>query len=357
MIDLKSTAGDFAPQFQAVFGKTATHTARVPYSVLLAGDGADLSVATDMDGLFLVAENPDGEIHFTASGYNGVFTTDSKLTGPYANESETAAGVVRGVKMAFEHFGYKTCGLDILANCPTVPGADLDEPSHLAICLCFIMNNMANAGMLSEKRLAECAQWTLANYMLLDSYATDTYSSIQGRSLRGNFENPEKPEIKPIDVNMSGCGLYTVDIKDTGVDLTEDEVESRLDALIDFMGVEPEEMDEKAFYKFLQKNGDDLDLPAVLYLMDYYTQENFEQIYSANGADGAGSPSVGQSLEFKAEKSGIAGITPKTASWCQLCCVTDSARADFICAMETIFGKECVVGLQCATAPASWTRI
>ena len=341
-------------RFNKIFGAEPACACSVPYSVLLAGDGADLAVATDLSGLYVIGE-AEGECALAAKGYTGVATTSEKLPGPYQNESETIAGVLRGMVAAFKHYGYQTKALKIYADAPTLPGNGLDEPSHLAISLAYIFNKLANGSLLSEKRLSETVQWTLANYMLLDSYATDTYSSIQGKTLNGNFKSTEKPVISEVKLDMAGCGLYTVALGTTGVDMAEEDVDPRLDSLIVQLGREPDDMTEKRFYTKLC-DMDDIDKEAVLFLMDYYTQENFEKIYSANAKGGAGSPSMGQSVDFKAEKSDIPGAEPEKAAWMQLCCVSDKAKDAFVAAMEKMFGKDCVAQLNPSEKPATWLK-
>ncbi len=326
----------------------------VPYSVFLAGDGCDVSIPTDIDALILVADNGTNVSRTRFRSFTGEDNIDTYQYGPYSSEYGIVTGMVRGAEQGFRHFRYRAYGIDMYVDADTLPGIGLDEASHLVMAMGYAYNDIFNKGRLSNKQIADAVQWTLANYLPGDSHATDVYSSIDGKPMLGDFTNAENPTVKPIELDMLGCTMYTVDLGTTDVEIPDGEVDGRLDALIDRLGAQPDEMDEKEFYL---KAGEieDPDRTALLYLMDYYTQENFADIYAENTDEGIGSPTV----ETTVEPEGVTlGGAIKWHSrvydpyWMTLCCVKEGVRERFVSSVEKIFGEGTVRKVSVARKPS-----
>ena len=93
---------------------------------------------------------------------------------------------------------------------------------------------------------------------------------------------------------------------------------------------------------------DEVDKEACLFLLDYYTQENFGNIYAANAVDGIGSPSVEKTVEDKSDALRGAAIwhcKVHQPYWMTLCCVADEAKDAFLAAMEKLFGEGCCIAV------------
>lgn len=327
----------------------------VPYSVLMAGDGADVSLATDMDALVIASESGVNVSRVRAKNYTGEDNIDLYQHGPYTSEYDFTDGVVRGVGQAFLHFGYDAYGVDMYFVADTLPGSGLDEAAHMAMCIAYIYNDIFNAGKITNGQLAKIVQWALANYSGLDSYATDVYSSMMGKSVTGDFTNADAEKIEELSVDMQDCDIFTVNINTTDVDIPEEEVDSRLDAFIAKLGSEPDEMTEKEFYEKLAEMPRP-DCEAALFVMDYFTQENFSRIYAANACDGIGSPTVERTLEARGESVGGAIKWHNKIYypyWMTLCCVSRDAQPAFEKAMARLFGENHTEKLSTARQPAA----
>lgn len=327
----------------------------VPYSVLLAGDGSDIAMPTDMDALIMVSDNGTNITRLRCRDYTGEDNVDLYQHGPYTMETEFTTAVVRGVLQAFNHFKYNVYGLDMYVDADTLPGSGLDEAAHLAMTLAYVFNDVFNDGKLTERQLAEAVQWTLANYVMVDSYATDVYSTLQGKVISGDFTNADAEVISDLDLDMCSCSMYAVNIGLTNVDVPEEEVDRKLDTFLAKLGKEPDSIEEKEFYSIFGKM-EGRDKEAALFLMDYYTQENFAEIYAENAVDGIGSPSVERSLT--AEKDSVGGAIKwhnkvYNPYWMALCCVKDNAVAEFKTAMEKQFGAGCVKAVTVCAKPAA----
>ena len=100
----------------------------------------------------------------------------------------------------------------------------------------------------------------------------------------------------------------------------------------------------------------DVDKEASLFLMDYFTQENFSRIYSANAVEGMGSPSVEATKEIEKESvCGAATVYRKKVNkpyWMALCCVTADAKEAFTQAMEKLYGEGCLAKVNKAVGGA-----
>lgn len=327
----------------------------VPYSVLLAGDGADVSIATDMDALLLAADSGVNVSRLRIKNYTGEDNIDLYQHGPYTSEYPLTAGVMRGIQQAFLHFKYDIYGADIYLVADTVPGSGLDEAAHMAMSLAYVYNDMFNDGKLTPPQISKAVQWALANYVLTDSYATDTYSSLTGESLTGDFTNAEAEVVTPIQPDMQNCRMYTVNINTTAVDLPEEEVDGRLDAFMAKLGKDVDRMSEKEFYEILSAM-EEPDCEAALFLMDYFTQENFAGIYAVNAVDGIGSPTVEQTVESRGETVGGAIKWHNkiyNLYWMALCCVSGDAQEAFEKAMAHLFGENHTSKLSFAKQPAA----
>lgn len=335
-----------------IYGRTRNAAVySVPYSVLLAGDGADLAIPTDIDLVAVVDKNDTNIARVRCENYLGEDLPDLFQHGPYTCESGFPVAVTRGVQQAYKHFGYKKQGgmyihcFDMYLDGFTLPGQGLDEPANMAVAVAQIINEMSFDGNLTEKQIAEIVQYALANYVNIDSYATDVYSTLRGKAVTGDFTNADAEIISETDVDMCGCGMYLVDIDTTDVNLPEEEVDPRLDAFLEKLGKDIGEISEKEFYTLLADMSD-VDKEACLFLMDYYTQENFGRIYAANAVDGVGSPSVEKTVEDEADSLRGASVWRCKVNhpyWMTLCCVEKDAEGAFLSAMEKLFGEGCYI--------------
>ena len=336
----------------------------VPYSVLLAGDGADVSIPTTMDLVVVANVNNTNIARVRLSGFDGEDEVDLYQHGPYSDEDGKSISVIRGVEQAFLDKGYrKVLSVDLFITGDTLPEFGLDEATHLAVAVAKVINDFSFEGKLTEKELSEIVQWALANYVRIDSYATDTYSTLRGKTIVGDFTDTENPVISEIDVDMKGRSIYTADITGTDLEMHDHEVDEKLDALIEKLGINLDELDdaelfeklpEKDFYEKLASM-ENVDKEAALFMMDYYSQENFGVIYEANAAEGTGSPSVEETREDEKESAGGASqkwhCKPKFPYVLTVCCVADEAEDAFRKAIEHVYGEDCVEKLGIAEYP------
>jgi len=327
----------------------------VPYSVLLAGDGADVAIPTDKDFVCVAAENGTNISRVRCRDHLGEDNIDLYAHGPYGMESEFTIGVIRGVQQAYMEKGYRRIqGMDLYIDCDTLPGFGLDEPAHLATAVAYIINDISFNGQRTEKEIAEVVQWALANHIMVDSYATDVYSSLRGVALTGDFTDADNEVITEITPDLKGNSLYVVNVGATDIDMPEEEVDPRLDAFMAKLGGDIENLTEKDFYTTLGAM-EEVDKEAALFLMDYFTQENFGVIYAENAVDGMGSPSVETTKEIEKESVGGAvkwHCKAKGECWMVLCCVAEDAVDVFEATMKKLFGDECLEKLNIARKPA-----
>lgn len=327
----------------------------VPYSVLLAGDGADVAIPTDKDFVCVAAENGTNISRVRCRDHLGEDNIDLYAHGPYGMESEFTIGVIRGVQQAYMEKGYRRIqGMDLYIDCDTLPGFGLDEPAHLATAVAYIINDISFDGQRTEKEIAEVVQWALANHIMVDSYATDVYSSLRGVALTGDFTDADNEVITEITPDLKGNSLYVVIVGETDIDMPEEEVDPRLDAFMAKLGGDIENLTEKDFYATLGEM-EEVDKEAALFLMDYFTQENFGVIYAENAVDGMGSPSVETTKEIEKESVGGAvkwHCKAKGECWMVLCCVAEDAVDAFEATMKKLFGDECLEKLNVARKPA-----
>ena len=328
----------------------------IPYSVLLAGDGADVAIPTDKDFVCVAADNGTNISRIRCRDHLGEDNIDLYAHGPYSMESEFTIGVIRGVQQAFLEKGYRRIsGIDMYIDCDTLPSFGLDEPAHLATAAAYIINDMAFNGERTEKELAEVVQWALANHIMVDSYATDVYASLRGVAVTGDFTDADAEVITEITPDLKGNSLYVVTVGETYIDIEEEEVDGRLDALMAKLGTEIETLTEKDFYEKLAEM-EEVDKEAGLFLMDYFTQENFGVIYAENAVEGIGSPSVETTKEIEKESAGGAvkwHCKPRGTCWMVLCCVCEEAKPAFETAMKKLYGEDCLEKLNVARKGAS----
>ncbi len=345
-------------EWQAIYGRgRKCEVISVPYSVLLAGDGADLAIPTDIDLLAVVDTNHTNVSRIRCVNYLGEDLPDLFQHGPYTLEADFTVGVIRGVQQAFKALGYRkpkgifqTC-FDLYLDGVTLPGQGLDEAGHLAMLIAYIINRHTMEGRLSEKQLAEIVQYALANYVKIDSYATDVYATLRGKAVTGDFTDAEAEVIAEKEIDMCGTGMYLVNIGTTDINIHDHEIDPRLDAFLTKLNRDVENLPEKEFYEILAAM-EDVDKEAAIFLLDYYTQENFGKIYAENAEDGTGSPSVETTLED--EKESLAGAAKwhckvNQPFWMTLCCVGHEAKETFTTAMEKLFGEGCVETVGFAT--------
>ncbi len=315
----------------------------IPYSIILGSDGADLAIPTDIDLVALVSLNETNVTRMRIKDFTGEDNMDIYQHGPYGDEYERTMGVLRGIREAFAQRGNKIIyGLDIYFDGPTVMGIGLDEKSHLAAAIAYIFNDQSAGGKFTPRDLAEMVQWGLINYAATDAYLTDTYSTIHGKTLIGNFADMDHPEIgEPENLDISGYEIYTVNTGATRLIPEEEMTRERNRKFARWLGKGPYEAGDTDFYPLLlEKESDDPE--ALVYYMDYYSVDNFSDIYYSNYVEGDGSPSLEPVLREKKPSTGGAAAKyhckPYNYYNMVLCCVKKEVENTFLKACEMLFG-------------------
>ncbi|MEG1863522.1 MAG: hypothetical protein RR198_07955 [Oscillospiraceae bacterium] len=314
----------------------------VPYSVLLTGDGSDIAIPTSLDAIAICISNDVNVSRLQARDYFGEDNIDLYQKGPYEPEIDKSSGVLRGVEEAFRHFGYNVYGIDIFFDADTLPQSGLCEPVHIATTIAYILNIIFNESKITPSELSQVVQWALANYCLVDSDPLCCMASLEGKPLMGDFTNPDSPVISTLNELCDDTKFICVNTGLSTPDIAEEQIDSRLDALISKLGKSLDEMTEEEFYTAVADFGADCDKDAVLFLADYFTQENLTALYEKYAKPGIGAPVLEVTVPLNT--TNIGGCSKwrnhiYRPYWMVLCCVKDSAAPAFSKAMTNLFGE------------------
>lgn len=323
----------------------------MPYAIALTGEKADMALPFCLDAVAITATNNVNVSRLQARDYFGEDNVDLYQKGPWQQEASKTSGVLRGVQQAFRHFGFEVYGIDIYIDADTLPESGLADPLHLATLLAQIFNLSFNDGKLSTQQLSLAVQWALANYCRIPCLPIASACCLNGRPLQGDFSDGVQEKLSDFTPNLQETSFYTVQIGATGLEIPDNEIDTRLEGFLSALDIALDPSQELTFYTKLANLGQDCDKQAALLVLDYFTQENLFALYDKNAFSGTGAPILEPSLAFNTVSLGGSSkwqnhiYHPYTLV---LCAVNKAFEDAFNKAMQNLFGENCTNHLMIA---------
>ena len=182
-----------------------------------------LAGAVNLDTRAAVAENGSDTIRVLSEGYPLCRVDLSDLT-PKQEEINTTAALIRGVAARFSQLGCKMAGVDMYVTSSVLPGSGLSSSAAFEVLLGTVFNHQFYGGKATMPQIATIGQYAENVFFGKPSGLMDQMASAVGNLVSLDFENPEKPLIRPIDFDFSACGhaLCIIDTRASHADLTDE---------------------------------------------------------------------------------------------------------------------------------------
>ena len=214
---LESLAAFFASRF----GREPERIYRAPGRVEIGGNHTDhqhgcvLAASVTLDAAAAVRRRQDSVIRLESEGYS-LCEVDLTDTAMREEEKGTTIGLIRGMAARFFALGadYNEGGLDIYVTSRVPAGSGLSSSAAFEVLLGQILNTEYHCGADAET-IAKAGQFAENVYFGKPSGLLDQIASAEGGLVAVDFNDPENPLIRRLEVNFADYG-YALFIIDSG---------------------------------------------------------------------------------------------------------------------------------------------
>ena len=215
--------------FESRFGAKPSRWFSAPGRSEICGNHTDhnrgkvMAAAVNLDVIAAVEPTDDGTVTVKSVGHEENRVDISELS---ASESErnTSTALVRGVLAGFKARGYKIGGFNAYTQSDVLKGSGLSSSAAFEVLIGTVLSGLYNGGEVSPVEIAKTAQFAENAYFGKPSGLMDQMASSVGGFTKIDFEDPEKPLIEAVslDLEAHGHSLCIVDTKGSHADLTPD---------------------------------------------------------------------------------------------------------------------------------------
>lgn len=183
--------------------------------------GRVLAAAVDLDALAVAAPRTDDEIHLYSEGF-GPITASCAPSDPDPALFGTPQSLLTGTANALRRRGFKVGGFDAYVESRVLPGSGLSSSAAFEVLAAEIENALYADSAASAVTMAQCAQEAENVYFGKPCGLMDQTACAVGGFVAIDFEDPEKPIVRPVhfDFAHSGYALVLTDTHASHADLT-----------------------------------------------------------------------------------------------------------------------------------------
>ena len=183
--------------------------------------GRVLAAAVDLDALAVAAPRTDDAICVYSEGF-GAIEASAAPSSPDPALFGTPQSLLTGVAQSMRRRGFPVGGFDAYIESRVLPGSGLSSSAAFEVLVCEIENALYADGKADAVTMAQAAQETENLYFGKPCGLMDQTASAVGGFVAIDFEDPEKPIVKPVrfDFAHSGLALVLTDTHASHADLT-----------------------------------------------------------------------------------------------------------------------------------------
>lgn len=168
--------------------------------------GCVLAASVDMDTIAAAVKTDDGMICVLSEGYP-MCTISLDDMDVHEEEKNTTASLIRGVAAGFRNLGARISGFRAVVTSTVLPGSGLSSSAAFEV----LIGNIVNSFFFDEKadavKIAQIGQYAENVYFGKPSGLMDQMASSVGNMLTIDFQDPEKPVVRRLDVDFDATGL------------------------------------------------------------------------------------------------------------------------------------------------------
>ncbi len=217
----------------------------------------------------------DNIVYYQTKGYRDMKVDISDLK---KNEEEysSSIGMIRGVLFKLKELGYKIGGVKISTITNIFKGAGVSSSAAFELLICQIMNHYYNDDKIDPYTLACVAQFSECEYFGKPCGLLDQSGIALGGVNFIDFNDPSKPIIKNLKINLKYYDVVLVNTRDSHAKLTPlyAKIKDDMFALAHYFSKDYlRDVDENEFYskkdELIAKFGEDVYLRGK-----HYFEEN-----------------------------------------------------------------------------------
>ena len=233
-----------------------------------------LAAGLNIDVIAIVAATDDGVIKIV-SDHRDIDPIDTKDLAKKDAEENTSKALIRGVAAKLQSDGYQVGGFVAYMTSDVLQGSGLSSSAAFEVTIGTILSGLYNRMEISPVYIAQASQYAENIYFGKPCGLMDQMASSVGCLVNIDFEDPDNPKIKKVDVDFATFhhSLCIVDTKGDHANLTPEyaAIPGELKNLCAFFGrAYLREIPEEEFYKKLPEARKAVGDRAVLRAMHVY---------------------------------------------------------------------------------------
>ena len=214
--------------FEELFGVKDVEIYSAPGRSEIGGNHTDhqcgrvLAASINLDAIAIVAKKESG-IVLKSEGYPMINVSLADLL-PKKEEEGTSAGLIRGVAARLKEEGYEIGGFEAYVTSDVLNGAGMSSSAAFEVLIGNILSGLYNEGKISPVLIAQAGQYAENVFFGKPCGLMDQMASSIGGLINIDFEDPQSPKIKKVEVDFEeyGHSLCIVDTKGSHADLTDE---------------------------------------------------------------------------------------------------------------------------------------
>lgn len=168
--------------------------------------GCVLAASVDMDTIAAAVKTDDGKISVLSEGYP-MCTISLDDMAVREEEKNTTSSLIRGVAAGFRNLGAKVGGFKAVVTSTVLPGSGLSSSAAFEVLIGNILNSLYFEERADAVKIAQIGQYAENVYFGKPSGLMDQTASSVGNMLTIDFQDPEKPVVRKLDVDFDATGL------------------------------------------------------------------------------------------------------------------------------------------------------
>ena len=168
--------------------------------------GRVLAASVDLDTIAAVSVTKDRKISILSEGYP-MCTIDLDDMAVREEEINTTASLIRGVAARFASLGCRVRGFRAVVTSTVLPGSGLSSSAAFEVLIGNIINHLFFEDKVDAVKIAQIGQYAENFYFGKPSGLMDQMASSVGNLITIDFEDPEKPVVKKLNVDFVKTGL------------------------------------------------------------------------------------------------------------------------------------------------------
>ena len=178
--------------------------------------GRVLAASVDMDMIAAAAVTEEPVICVKSEGYP-MCRIDLSCLAVQEEEKNSTASLIRGMAAGFAQRGCKVGGFCAVVKSSVLPGSGISSSAAFEVLIGNIINSLFFEEKEDAVTIAKIGQYAENVFFGKPSGLMDQTASSVGNILTIDFKDPEKPQVRQLDVDFEKCGLALC-IIDSGAD-------------------------------------------------------------------------------------------------------------------------------------------